>query len=93
MAVYGSSTGFPSVFDGHSDGFLYGFPRIKEEIGRRGMHWVIETFWSHDFEMFGLEDVETFPKYQHDSLGKRCKKGDMPSRMHSKAVLAAPTRI
>lgn len=57
------------------------------------MHWVIETFWSHDFEMFGLEDVETFPKYQHDSLGKRCKKGDMPSRMHSKAVLAAPTRI
>ena len=37
--------------------------------------------------MFGLEDVETFPGFQHDSLGRGCQEGDMPSRMHSEAVI------
>lgn len=37
--------------------------------------------------MFGLEDVETFPGFQHDSLGRGCQEGDMPSTMHSEAVI------
>ena len=41
---------------------------------------------SCDLRMFGLEDVETFPGFQHDSLGRGCQEGDMPSRMHSEAV-------
>lgn len=59
---------------------------LEEEIGRHGMTWIMDTFLSHDFVMFGLEDVETFPGFQHDSLGRGCQEGDMPSRMHSEAV-------
>lgn len=32
--------------------------------------------------MFGLEDVETFPGFQHDSLGRACQEDDIPSTMH-----------
>lgn len=60
---------------------------LEEEIGRHGMIWIMDTFLSHDFVMFGLEDVETFPDFQHDSLGRGCQEGDMPSTMHSEAVI------
>ncbi|CAJ1383289.1 unnamed protein product [Effrenium voratum] len=60
---------------------------IDEEIGRHGMTWIMDTFLSHDFLMFGLEDVDTFPGFQHDSLGRGCQDGDMPSTMHSEPVI------
>eukprot|EP00435_Cladocopium_sp_Y103_P031317 s739_g7.t3 len=55
---------------------------LEEEIERHGMIWIMDTFL-----MFGLEDVETFPGFQHDSLGRGCEDDDMPSRMHSEAVI------
>ncbi|CAE7475294.1 unnamed protein product, partial [Symbiodinium pilosum] len=58
---------------------------LAEEIDKAGMVWIMETLMSYDFLMFGLEDVDTFPGFQHDSLGRRCVKGDLRSRMHSKA--------
>ncbi|CAK9114612.1 Uncharacterized protein SCF082_LOCUS53075 [Durusdinium trenchii] len=59
---------------------------IEEEIGRDGMLWIMETFHSFGFDFYGLEDLETFPRYQHDSLGRACEHGDVEGRHHSAAV-------
>lgn len=48
---------------------------------------ILFTGFGSDLRMFGLEDVETFPGFQHDSLGRGCQEGDMPSTMHSEAVI------
>ena len=55
---------------------------LEEEIGWNGVMWIADTFLSQDFMMFGLEDVETFPGFQHDSLGRACQEDDIPSTMH-----------
>ena len=45
------------------------------------------AFLRQNLRMFGLEDVDTFPGFQHDSLGRGCQDGDMPSTMHSEPVI------
>ena len=45
---------------------------LEAEIGRSGMLWILGIMQSHDFLMFGLEDVETFPGFRHGSLGHDC---------------------
>eukprot|EP00746_Dinoflagellata_sp_MGD_P025980 gnl/MRDRNA2_/MRDRNA2_16118_c0_seq1.p1 gnl/MRDRNA2_/MRDRNA2_16118_c0~~gnl/MRDRNA2_/MRDRNA2_16118_c0_seq1.p1 ORF type:complete len:415 (+),score=63.14 gnl/MRDRNA2_/MRDRNA2_16118_c0_seq1:3-1247(+) len=50
------------------------------EIGMAGKHWILDHFFSRHFDLFGLEDVETFPGFQHASLGAPCRKGDMDAK-------------
>ena len=59
---------------------------IEAEIGRSGMLWIMGIMQSHNFLMFGLEDVETFPGFRHGSLGHDCVNSTLPIRMHSEAV-------
>merc|ERR1711871_1806647 len=59
---------------------------ITEEIGVKGKLKVFNHFHSRGFDLFGLEDVETFPGFGHNSLSEECARGDLQTRLHSQAV-------
>merc|ERR1712046_555063 len=60
---------------------------VNKEIGLYGKKYMLEVFAPQGFDMYGVEDIETFPGYRHGSLSRAfpgCK--DMGTKLHSDAI-------
>lgn len=59
---------------------------ITTEIGVKGKMKIFNHFHALGFDLFGLEDVETFPGLGHSSVCSQCVDGDLESRSHLEAI-------